>query len=1047
MQLGNYRTSESIGKEAKTLFPPHRKSPKTRSASTDRGFACWSRALKMCAVWVLLFGIATVASAEIHLPKSDTTRPITITADDARHWQDGNQEVWILRGNCRIVQGNTIAKGQDAVLWIDYAQPFRLVPHKVTVYLENEVYVNYLDSEEGTAIFEGPTWLGQMFTTSRLELPSDTTKSPPPVAPAIYHRGRNAQPLDDGFAPPRQVIGPIQQIQYDAGEPLPPAISVEPQTIKIRFLNRYSTGFNARAEKDPNTGETIGRIVSGIHVVVEGLGDLDTVSLMADRAIVWSKTDIPELNGGEAPGGDKDYEFYLEGNVIFRQGEQVVYAERMYYNVLDEYGTILNAEMLTPVPEYQGLVRLKADVLQRVNRDRYQAYGAALTTSRMGVPRYWFQSNQIEYTDQQTTVVNPVTGEAQIDPITGQPKIDHKRLATSRNNTLYFGGVPVFYWPVLSADVNDPVFYLNKISFRNDQIFGFQTLTEWDNYEVFGIDNPWEGTEWVTDLDYLSYRGFGFGTQFRFNDTYFPYFNNPATGFLDAWAIHDSGIDNLGADRRTLEPETDFRGRVWGRHRQMTFGDFQFTGELGLISDRNFLESFYEKDYDQAKDFDTSFELKKLMDNKSLNIFGSTRVNDFFMQTEWMPKADYYVLGEPLLFDRLTYSSHSQAGYARLREAATPTDPEDLAKFTLLPYEADVEGVVATSRHEIDMPMELLGAKVTPYALGEVGYWGQDINGNDLLRGYAQGGVRGSIMAWSVNRNIQSQLLNLNGVAHKITLYGDLSYSDSSQDLSRYAMYNSLNDDAQEQFQRRFLFNTYGLMAGQAVPPQVDPRYYALRSNQQGLVTSPVSEIADDLTAGRLELRQVWQTKRGSPGNEKIIDWIKLDIGGTIFPDADRDNFGETLGLLNYDFNWQIGNRLSVFSNAYWDLFDDGLQTITIGSYINRTQIGNLYVSYTNTVQPFKSQLIIASLQYRLSEKWFGGLGTAYDLNQNMNLGQNVFMTRIGESGLLTFNFNVNSSRDNIGIGINFEPRFFASGQYSKINGQPLLPLGAQGLE
>lgn len=428
----------------------------------------------MCAVWGFLFGILGTASAEIHLPKSDTTRPIIVFADDARHWQDGTQEVWILRGNCRIVQGQTVAEARDAVLWIDYAQPFHLVPHKVTAYLENEVQVNWQDSENGPVKFKGPTWMGRMFTTSRLELPDDATKAPPPVAPAIYHRGRNAQPLDSGYAPPLQQVAPIQQIQYDAGEPLPPAISVEPQTIKIGFHNRYSTGFHARAEKDPNTGETIGVIESGIHVVVEGLGDLDTVSLMADRAIVWSRTDIPELHGGESLGGDKDYEFYLEGNVIFRQGEQVVYAERMYYNVADEYGTILNAEMLTPVPEYQGLVRLKADVLQRVNRERYQAFGAALTTSRMGVPRYWFQSNQIEYTDQQTTIINPITGEAQIDPETGQPKIDHKRLATSRNNTLYMGGVPVFYWPVLSADVNDPVFYLNKISFRNDQIFDFQ---------------------------------------------------------------------------------------------------------------------------------------------------------------------------------------------------------------------------------------------------------------------------------------------------------------------------------------------------------------------------------------------------------------------------------------------------------------------------------------------------------------------------------------------------------------------------------------------
>ncbi len=989
---------------------------------------------------------ASLAQAEIQLPTSDPSRPITVSAADARHWQEGDQEVWILRGNCSISQGTTTAIAKDAVLWIDYARPFRLVPHKVTLYLEGEVQVSWRDSQGEVTAFEGPSWLGQLFTTSRLELPVDVTQAPPAVAPAIYHRGRSAQPSDEDYKPPPQE-GPIQQIQFETGGPLTPGLDVPLRQRRIRLMQRYSTGYQIDIKEDPVTGESIALIDSGVNLIVEGLDELDTVSLLADRVVVWSREGVSDLAEQDGPTGSGQYEFYLEGNVIFQQGEQVVYAERMYYNVAEEYGTILNAELLTPVPNYQGLVRLKADVLQRVNRDRYQAFGAAITTSRMGVPQYWFQSSQIDFFDQQSTVVNPITGQSQIDPVTGQPRIAHNRRATSRNNVLYFGGLPVLYFPVLSADIEDPIFYLNNISFNNDSVFGFQVLTELDNYEVLGIQNPWEGTKWLTDIDYLSKRGVGVGTQFRFRDTYFPYFNNPATGFLDAWGIYDSGVDNLGEGRREIEPEQDLRGRVWGRHRQMTFGDFQFTGELGLISDRNFLESFYEKDWDTEKDFDTAFELKRLSGNQSFNIYGSSRVNDFFMQTEWLPKLDHYVLGQSLLFDRLTWHSHASVGYARLRPAEPPENPVDAAMWDRLPYEADVEGLQAFWRTELDMPLDVGPTRMTPYVLGDVGYWGQDLEGNDLLRGYAQGGVRGSLMLWSVNRAAQSQLFNVNGIAHKITLYGDVFYADSSQDLSRMPLYNNIDDDAQEEFRRRYKFNTFGLPMGAPLPLENDPRYYALRSGLQGKVTSPVPEIADDLTMAHLELRQTWQTKRGSPGSEKIIDWIKFDVGGSVFPDADRDNFGKTVGLLNYDFDWQVGNRLSLFSNGFWDPIDNGLQTITVGSYINRTQVGNLYLSYTNTMRPFVSQLVSASLQYRMSEKWYGGLGTSYDFEDAGNLGQNVFLTRIGESTLFTLNFRVNSSRDNVGIGINFEPRFFASGRYSKINGEPLPPLGAYGLE
>ena len=57
---------------------------------------------------------------------------------------------------------------------------------------------------------------------------------------------------------------------------------------------------------------------------------------------------------------------------------------------------------LTPVPQYQGLLRLKADVLQQRNRQSYMAYGAAITSSRMGVPRYWMQANEVRLEDERS---------------------------------------------------------------------------------------------------------------------------------------------------------------------------------------------------------------------------------------------------------------------------------------------------------------------------------------------------------------------------------------------------------------------------------------------------------------------------------------------------------------------------------------------------------------------------------------------------------------------------------------------------------------------
>ena len=59
---------------------------------------------------------------------------------------------------------------------------------------------------------------------------------------------------------------------------------------------------------------------------------------------------------------------------------------------------------------------------------------------------------------------------------------------------------------------------------------------------------------------------------------------------FDAWFIDDHGLDNLGEDRRDVEPDQKFRGRILADHREQLPDDWQISGELGYITDRNFLE-------------------------------------------------------------------------------------------------------------------------------------------------------------------------------------------------------------------------------------------------------------------------------------------------------------------------------------------------------------------------------------------------------------------------------------------------------------------------
>ena len=130
----------------------------------------------------------------------------------------------------------------------------------------------------------------------------------------------------------------------------------------------------------------------------------------------------------------------MEGNIVFRQGQRMIYADRMYYDVPNHVGTILNADMLTPVPSYEGLLRLHADVVQQTAQDRFcrrkrlphlQPHGRAGLSASVGrhLPSKTFKQ----------PLFDPATGQPLVDPCTGQPLVEHHRLATADNDFVYVG--------------------------------------------------------------------------------------------------------------------------------------------------------------------------------------------------------------------------------------------------------------------------------------------------------------------------------------------------------------------------------------------------------------------------------------------------------------------------------------------------------------------------------------------------------------------------------------------------------------------------------
>ena len=185
----------------------------------------------------------------------------------------------------------------------------------------------------------------------------------------------------------------------------------------------------------------------------------------------------------------------------------------------------------------------------------------------MGEPGYRLQSGDVVFEDIQSPMIDPMSGQVLLDPMTNQEIVEHNKKATSSDNFLFIGPVPVFYWPVFSTSLEEPTYYIRRARVKNDQVYGMQILTTWSGYELLGVQRPPPGTDLDLSFDYLGLRGF---VRWSFTYNLPGIFQMPGQvgGLFDYWGIPDHGKDNLGVDRSSLTPEKFYRFRMFWQHRQ-----------------------------------------------------------------------------------------------------------------------------------------------------------------------------------------------------------------------------------------------------------------------------------------------------------------------------------------------------------------------------------------------------------------------------------------------------------------------------------------------
>lgn len=865
--------------------------------------------------------------------------------------------------------------------------------------------------------------------------PSPPVPSVPPIGIAPAQPG-----LPAPAAPPPGTLAPLPNAppgsmppspMPDPGDaagnpPAPPGAARAPRPParpapqrQIRIVPRTSAPFQVQ-EVPLSTGEKGYVVTGGVIITVANPSDsVDLLDMESDRLVIWTRGDVQQIfHGMRTPEGHttREIEFYMAGNVEIREkmggDSRTLHADEVYYDVSRNVAVAYQADLEYIQANIPDPIHVTADELQQLSPREFRALRSEVFSSKLpsdpGLKIYVAESTLERKRVPKKTFFG--FGPQLVDKNTGEPRFEEEMLFRGRTAVLELEDVPVFYLPYIQGDPRDPLGPLDRFGFNYSRMFGFQVDFGLNVFDLFGLD-PVPGTRWMFDVGYMTKRGPNAGTDFHYAGT--DMFDVPGlyTGLIKAWGINDTGKDLLGANRGNFG-HPDNRGRFLFRHNHQLPEDFTLWMQVSALSDKNFLEQYYYNEFNTDINQETFIFLKQQRENWAWTLHAEERIRNWVNETERLPQVDGYLIGQSF-FDLLTYNVHGSAGYDRFMASHVPPPNLGFTNWSSTSGRFDLW-------QDLSLPFTLGPVRLVPYGIVDLTYYTNDLYGDDRGRFYGAGGIRGSMPLTRLYPGVQSDLMNLNGINHKILLSTNYYVSHSDTPFTAFAQFDRLQDDASDQSVRDMAQIWPGinpvtgpLLATSAV---YDPQVYAIRR----LVDNRIDTL-DTVEVLQANIRQRLQTKRGYPGMQHIVDWMTLDLSGSFFPHPSRDDFGELFALLTYDYSWHLGDRTTLVSQGWYDPIDHGARYWNVGAYVNRPDRTQFYVGYRQT-DPLESQLLMGNVTYILSPKYAITAVSSYNFATNQGLSNGFVFTRMGSDLQISFGFNYNAILNNVGFTLGIVP-------------------------
>ncbi len=941
--------------------------------------------------------LAPIADPVTHrlLPSGILKLPIELNAQLAHTFRDEDgTTVLLCLGDFAMVVGEQPAqtlKSKEAVVWISQREhdghPYRHM--QVLLWKDAEI------REVGGTMTSGPALFVTLDTFGEIKANVDDVSFESSSKTPIYRRGEAVRhAIMTG-----KLRGSDEQVHmrvFDASGLSEPKGPAPPRPL----VNVRSGGDLTFAEAVD--GRRILTVTGGVYLS-RGAGIRDEhLELQADAVVIFlppapemppagppgasglgGETDESrqEAARGERPGpggaalaperrllstglGDVEVEAaYLEGDVVMRQGPNMIRASRLYYDFRQDRALILDAVARAVVapedPERSIPLYVRAAEIRQLAQNHFSAENAILTTSEFHTPHYHVGARHVE-------LINRTPRD-----LAGQQRELRTGTFIIRQATLNLGGHPLMYWPHLRGNIGAGETAIKSVRSGYSDDWGVELETRWYLFNVLGLETP-DGFDSTLHLDYFSERGPAIGADVDYErDTYF--------GLLRSYLIHDSGEDFLGRDREQPSKEGT-RGRFLLRHRQYLEDDWQLSLELSYISDASFLEEFFEDEFDNDKEQETLLYLKKQHDNRALTIHLQSHILDFVTETERLPDITAYTVGEPF-GDRATRYSESRLGFVRYR----PKDQTFQEFLHTGPLHGSSSVGRVDSRQEVGMPLDVGPVRLVPFAVLRGTAWDDSPDDGGIARIFGTYGIHGTMYLSRTFPDVKSTLLDVDGIRHVIKPDVTAWISHTNRDSDELYPFDETVEEIDE---------IDGVMLG------LRQRWQTKRGEQE------TRRTVDFLT---------WDLELG------VFNDAQSDDITNGFTSYSRPENSISHNYLNSSVIWRLNDRTALLSTLNYDINDGEIDVMDFSLAVERPPRLSYLVGY-RFINESDSELLGFGMDYRLSDKHTLALRELFDVHLGRNLDFTVALIRKFPHWFGALSFALDDVEDDFGVSFSVWP-------------------------